>query len=302
MVLGGRRRGALLLAACCGVLLLATQAHGVLRTATCRGAMVTLFDNWNGGGVQNGATPPTFTTAGKAYCLVEIETYHWNNGQGAPPGTLGLSGTTTVPMRAATGSAGAGGAANVNWVASYPTAAGAVVIDGTYSCVDSSPATWSQNAQSTGKGFCRVYGEAAGAGTSPPTAPTPVAGRSVAAAPVSGTAEVREPGSTTFVPLSSAALVMVGAVVDATRGRVQLTSAGPQGTSTGQFYAGEFGLSQAPSGLTNLTLAGGARCAAKAAGSSRPAPRKRSLWGSAHGNFRTTGGYASATVLGTHWL
>jgi hypothetical protein len=91
-------------------------------------------------------------------------------------------------------------------------------------------------------------------------------------------------------------------VVDATNGRVKLVARGLHGTCSGDFYGGEFTVSQDRSGLTDLTLTGGAACAASAAASTRPAAHKQKLWGVAHGSFRTTGHYAAATVLGTQWL
>jgi PKD repeat protein len=123
----------------------------------CSGTQIKLFDNSNGGGVLNGGKPPGFNTNGKAYCVVSITTYHWNNGQGKAPGTIGLTGSSTVGPFAAKGSAGQGGAPNVNWTATAPAGKPAV-IDGTYSCQDSDPASWSQNQQTGGKGFCIVYG------------------------------------------------------------------------------------------------------------------------------------------------
>jgi hypothetical protein len=135
---------------------------------TCSGSQLKLFDNSNGGGVINGANPPSFTTYGLipgiyTFCLNSITTYHWNNGAGSPPGTIGLKPLNfgaiinPVPPRQATGSSGQGGAPNVNWTVNYggakPTIAG-----GAYACQDSSPATWSQNQQTKGRGFCIVYG------------------------------------------------------------------------------------------------------------------------------------------------
>ena len=126
-------------------------------TYRCSGAQTTLFDNSNGGGVQNGGKPATFSTGKKTYCLASITTYHWNNGQGAAPGSIGLkvvsglggTGNTLGPL-AATGSAGQGGAQNVNWTA---TAAQPIVLNGSYACQDSDPATWSQNPASNGPGL-----------------------------------------------------------------------------------------------------------------------------------------------------
>ncbi len=130
-------------------------------TYRCVGGQIKLFDNSNGQGVQNGGKPPTFSTNGRTYCLNSVTTYHWNTGQGASPGTIGLkvvsglggAGNILGPL-AATGSAGQGGAANVNWSV---TAAQPIVINGSYACQDSAPGTWSQNQASGGHGFCTVY-------------------------------------------------------------------------------------------------------------------------------------------------
>ena len=149
--------------------------------------------------------------------------------------------------------------------------------------------------------FTATLSTGAGGGATP----TPVLGQSVAAAPISGAVLVEKPGTSTYVPLSSAGTLPVGTIVDATSGRVALTAAGAGGTRhTGQFHGGEFRLGQARSGLTDLTLTGGAPCAGAAAGSRhRAAPRRQQLWGAGHGGaFETTGTYAAATVLGTRWL
>jgi len=102
----------------------------------------------------------TFSTGKKTYCVSSIATYHWNSGNGATAGSIGLKvvsglggkGNVLGPL-AATGSAGQGGAPDVNWTA---TASQPVVIDGSYACVDSDPATWSQNGATHGQGFCTV--------------------------------------------------------------------------------------------------------------------------------------------------
>lgn len=133
----------------------------------CGGTQVKLFDNSNTGGVFNGGKPPSFSTKGKAYCLASIVTYHWNNGLGKAPGTIGLIGSSKVGPLTAKSSTGQGGAPDVNWAV---TATKPIVIKGTYSCADSDPATWSQNQQSGGKGFCIVFATPATA-TSAPKAP-----------------------------------------------------------------------------------------------------------------------------------
>jgi len=134
--------------------------------------------------------------------------------------------------------------------------------------------------------------------------PPPVLAQRVAAATVSGTVLVERPGATTFTPLSAASSIPVGSTVDATRGRVRLTAAAAAAGKiySGVFYDGEFVIGQASTGVTNLTLSGGGPCAATASRSAAAAPRKRSLWGNAHGTFQTTGRYASASELGTRWL
>ncbi len=49
-----------------------------------------LFNNTNTDGVANQPTNPTvFTLHGPAN-ITELVTYHWNNGRGARPGTIGL--------------------------------------------------------------------------------------------------------------------------------------------------------------------------------------------------------------------
>jgi hypothetical protein len=131
---------------------------------SCAGAQSTIFNNSNVDGVVSGAKFPSFTTGGKAYCVTMIQTYHWNNGKGAKPGTIGLTklsgpagGAAKLGPYAASSSSGQGGAPNVNWfVGLHATAA--TVINGTYTCNDSSPVTWSSNPQSKSLGFCIVYG------------------------------------------------------------------------------------------------------------------------------------------------
>lgn len=138
--------------------------------------------------------------------------------------------------------------------------------------------------------------------------PAPVLAKSVVAGTVSGRVLIERAGATTFTPLGSSSSIPVGSTVDATDGKVRLTSAGIGGhLYTGTFHSGEFVVSESHDGLTNLTLAGGVACAASAAAAkgstSTHAPAaKRSLWGYAHGNFKTTGHYGAATVLGTQWL
>ena len=108
----------------------------------------------------------------------------------------------------------------------------------------------------------------------------------------------------------SAAVPVLGKTAAAAlvRGKVRITSALPRGRrQSADFYEGAFKLTQAKSGLTDLTLTGGSfrscgRAARHAAGTARSKRRVvRHVWGSGKGRFRTKGSYASATVRGTIW-
>lgn len=116
----------------------------------CTGDQIILFNNWNSGGVDNGGTPPTFSTGGRPYCLVFAATYHWNGGKGAPPGRIELVGGAGTVSGQAEGSG-----SQVDWVYNAPADARAL-LNGSYTCRDSDPSTWASNAQSTKQGFCKV--------------------------------------------------------------------------------------------------------------------------------------------------
>ena len=124
------------------------------------------------------------------------------------------------------------------------------------------------------------------------------------------------PGTTTFVPLTSLKQIPFGTVIDATHGRVSVTTAAPKGgTQTGEFFDGEFILTQGRDGLVVATLTGGdfsvcprhgaASKARHARASATHASGKhvvRKLWANAHGSFSTKGNYAAGAVQGTEWL
>jgi len=119
-----------------------------------------LFNNTNISGVSNGPTAPTVFTLTSPAVVTELVTYHWNNGRGAVPGTIGLKPATGPVLGPfpAIGSPGQGGAPNVNWTAYVNLPLG----PGTYTVVDSEPPTWSQNAQSGHSGFAIVRGTSEG--------------------------------------------------------------------------------------------------------------------------------------------
>jgi len=125
-------------------------------SAICTGESFELFNNSNTGAVSNGGVSPTFSTNGQTYCLSSIVDYHWNNAQGAQPGTIGLMfNSRTVGNWSAVGSAGQNNAPNVNWTAVPDPQV--IVMNGTYKVIDSDPATWSQDQASGGFGFSHVW-------------------------------------------------------------------------------------------------------------------------------------------------
>jgi hypothetical protein len=130
---------------------------------------------------------------------------------------------------------------------------------------------------------------------------------------VSGSVLVKLPGSSTFVALTTVQ-VPFRTVVDAAHGRVKVTTAGPHGrTQTGEFFEGEFVLTQAANGTVVATLTGGnfAVCPTArershvARVSSSHASGKhvvRKLWADTHGKFSTKANYAAGAAEGTEWL
>jgi hypothetical protein len=131
---------------------------------------------------------------------------------------------------------------------------------------------------------------------------------------VSGSVLVKLPGSSTFVALTAVGQISFGTVVDATHGSVSVTTAGLHGgTQTVTLSGGEFVVTQGRNGMVVATLTGGdfsvcptARERAHVArAASTHATGKhvvRKLWAEGHGNFTTSGNYASASVRGTRWL
>ncbi len=149
----------------------------------------------------------------------------------------------------------------------------------------------------------------------PPTPDTPIAkfvpsnGESVAVAPKEGTVLVQRPGQKKPTPLKEGQTIPVGSIVDATKGKVTLTSINAAGEEqTADFYGGKFVVLQHDgSGLVILKLRGGNFSSCKgakgsSAGATASGKSGRRLWGSGKGNFRTEGNHGSATVRGTIWF
>ncbi len=150
-----------------------------------------------------------------------------------------------------------------------------------------------------------------------PSTPEPSNGEKVIVEPTEGKIRVKLPGTNKFVNIKNLTEIPVGSIIDATNGRVTLTSVSPNGTEqTAEFFGGVFRVKQAEgSGLVILELLDEKVCKApkrKATGAPRAGassvdfrPSGRStgkLWGSGHGRFRTEGHDGSATVEGTIWL
>ncbi len=144
--------------------------------------------------------------------------------------------------------------------------------------------------------------------------PPPKLGVSGNLAPESGRILVKLPGSKTFVLLTGLLQVPFGTIVDATHGKVSLTTARHGGgTQTMTFYAGRFQISQTRRGAATSTLVGGdfkacpvvrARHRHLHAAAARTSKKHvvRKLWAEGHGSYSTKGNYASGAVLGTRWL
>ena len=137
--------------------------------------------------------------------------------------------------------------------------------------------------------------------------PQPVLGQTVVAGAVGG-GTVRIKGKDgRFHTLGANESIPLGSTVDATKGKVRLTSAsGPAGqVQTADFYQGAFVVTQTGGSkpITQLALAGALACPTKGKASAAARRKKvRRLWGDGHGSFRTKGRRAAATVRGTKWL
>ena len=144
--------------------------------------------------------------------------------------------------------------------------------------------------------------------------PVPQLGLTGNLAPVSGTVLVKLPGSDVFVVVTGLREVPFGTIIDATHGRVTITTVGPHGKLQAMtFYSGEFELSQGSNGRVVAALRGGNfRVCKDARGrsdlarvSSSQASHKhvvRKLWADGHGSYSTKGNYAAGAVVGTRWL
>jgi hypothetical protein len=173
--------------------------------------------------------------------------------------------------------------------------------------------------------------------TDPPPGP-PVLGKTVNVTPVSGVVFIKPPSGKTlggagdsaalskgqgFVPLTEARAIPTGSEVDALHGSLKIvTATGKVGkTQNATLAGGVFKINQSRSkitkGLTNFSLVEGGFTGAPTYATCKAKGKKKSadqatiaalssktlqlLKASAHGKFKTTGRYSSATVRGTIW-
>lgn len=129
------------------------------------GSGIDLSNNTNIDTVFN--NPPNLTVFSlfAPAVIKQLVTYHFNNRNGDPPGTIGLrdqTGHSFGPF-AAHGVPGQGGVPNANWVADLNQ----LLPAGSYTVVDSKRQTWSYNQNSQSAGFAIVRGSYSFVGRAP---------------------------------------------------------------------------------------------------------------------------------------
>jgi hypothetical protein len=154
----------------------------------------------------------------------------------------------------------------------------------------------------------------------PPPPLEPEHGISFLVQPAGGTVMIKPPGASAFTKLDGLQKIPVNSVIDTRGGMVDLTAAtGNLGDTTEDnsvnLWDGLIRIEQ--SGDTNASatarLVQKLRCAkgkgrqAKAGKSSGPVAttsgkRRRRVWGSGHGNYKTSGSGGTGSVRGTTWL
>ena len=152
--------------------------------APAGGPEAVLFKLESLGGVSNGPSARTTFTLNQPSVITKIWTYHWNGSQGSSPGTIGLRNARTGQMVGTWAVTGTYHSFNNTPGAVWPQRGDGPpflywyvqpvvpVPAGIYEVVDSSPGTWSTNAEMRNMGCAWVFGHASG-GPSP--LPMPVA-------------------------------------------------------------------------------------------------------------------------------
>jgi hypothetical protein len=143
----------------------------------------------------------------------------------------------------------------------------------------------------------------------PTATPQPVFRKSVSVKPTKGTVKVKLPGTNRYVNLESLDTIPFGASIDVRKGRVRLYAArnGRGELQAASFYSGVFRVVQRGSYIElqlrgPKPVCGSGKASASTYKPKKKKARKRRLWGSGKGRFRTHGQYSAATVRGTKWL
>ena len=136
--------------------------------------------------------------------------------------------------------------------------------------------------------------------------PVPVLRKSVVASRVSGTIRVKTRRGK-FRRLRAGEAIPLGSTVDATKGKVRITSASNAAgaTQSALFFQGAFVITQTGGSkpVTQLALSPKLSCPSNGKKARTSAKKKvRRLWGDGKGRFRTKGRHGAATVRGTKWL
>jgi hypothetical protein len=130
-----------------------------------------------------------------------------------------------------------------------------------------------------------------------------VLAHSLVLARVTGQVSIRLPGARRFISLSAARQVPVRTVVETAHGEVSVTAAtARRRTETGDFFDGQFRLTQGSKGRVMATLTGGNFAVCPGTVKAASAHLVRRLWAEVHGNFGTAGNYATGVVNGAQWL
>ena len=139
----------------------------------------------------------------------------------------------------------------------------------------------------------------------PEPVPVPVLGKSVVAGRVSGTVRVKRRRGK-FRTLGPGESIPLGSTVDATKGKVRITSAANAAgvTQSALFFQGAFVITQTGGSkpVTQLALSPKLSCPKGKKARTSAKKKVRRLWGDGKGRFRTKGKHGAATVRGTKWL
>ena len=121
-------------------LIAASYILHVAGTPQTSGREIVLFDNGNDRAVFDNPPKPAEFEIAKAHFITSVYTYHWNGGNAALPGNIGLrhaDGRMFGPWDANAN----GGGRQRDWLCRPEI----VIPPGRYTIVDSEPATWSWN-------------------------------------------------------------------------------------------------------------------------------------------------------------